>query len=171
MRGFVGKFHNRNRLQVFLALFTFSFCAWWSLHPLGFHLLDGISIVVVMLLGNVFPIGFPFNSAAGWHEAAFLVFNTGLPLLLFLGLRRSGLLYMSSACFFWGAYAFQNWFRYFWITVYRVPAYLFLSLSLVFVYLGLFYCLKNSESSDSYADCFAEFAEFDSKNGDLDEKD
>lgn len=167
MKKLVGIFHDKNRLQVYLTLIVFSFCAWWSLNPLGFHLLDGLNIAFVMMLGSIVDVIFPFNAAVGWSEVIFLLVNSIIPVTFYMIFSRNGSKFMASCVFFWVAYAFQNWFRFFHLSIYRIPAVIALCLCLLFLYVGLIACLKNSEGdeAENYMGCFDEIAALESENG------
>lgn len=166
MRKILGIYADRNRLQVFLALLAFSLCSYWTLQPQGFHLLDGINLVLVITLSPVVEIGFPFNSSAGMTEVLFLLFNSFLPIFLLVVFTRLGAVFMASSMFFWLAYACQCWFRFFWITVYRIPALIALVLAMFLLFTGLLKCLKSSEGqgSEAFSDSFVEIEKLE-KNG------
>lgn len=172
MKKLVGIFHDKNRLQVYMALIVFSFCAWWSLNPLGFHLLDGLNIAFIMMFGSIIDVIFPFNAAAGLAEVVFLIVGSILPVIFYVILSRNGSKFMASCVYFWVAYAFQNWFRFFHLTIHRIPAVIALCLCLSCLYVGLIACLKNSEGRDAenYSGCFAEIAAFENEKGEELEK-
>ncbi|MBU1107753.1 MAG: hypothetical protein KKB51_13860 [Candidatus Riflebacteria bacterium] len=140
-----GRFSNRNRLQVWFALIVFTICAWWTLNPLKFHLLDGMSVTIAIFTGAIIDFRFPFNSAAGVSEIVFLMLIVSLPAVLYIYFNKVGARYMASATFFWFAYAAQNCFRFFHATIYRIPALIMFILSLLLLVVGLLKCLQNSE--------------------------
>ncbi len=151
--------------RFFLALFVFSICSYWTLHPQSFHLLDGINLVLVITLSPVIEIGFPFNSTAGIREIIFLLFNSILPIFLLVVFTRLGAAFIASSMFFWIAYACQCWFRFFWITVYRIPALIALAAAMFLIFIGLLKCLKNSEgqAGEDFSDCFAEMEKLENR--------
>lgn len=156
-----GRYSDRNRLQIFFALLTFSFCSYWALYPHGFHLLDGFSIFVALLFGPILDLCFPFNITAGFAEIVFLLVNTGIPLLLFWLFKRSGSDYMSSLTIFWFAYASQMWFRFFHAVVFRTAATASFCLSLALLLIALISSFANAESSadPDFTACFDEMNE------------
>jgi len=160
-----GRYSDRNRLQIIFALLTFSFCSYWTLHPHGFHLLDGFTIFVALISGPLCDLNFPFNITAGFAEIVFLLVNTGIPLLLIWLFKRSGSDFMSSLTIFWCAYACQMWFRFFSAIIYRTPAILMFCLSLAFLFLALISCFANAESSadPDFTACFDEMNETEKK--------
>lgn len=145
MEKLAGRYSNRNRLQVCFALLIFTICAWWTLHPLQFHLLDGMSIAVALFAGAIIDFSFPFNSGAGANEILFLLLVASLPVVLCIYFNKVGARYMASATFFWFAYAAQNCYRFFHATIYRIPALIMFILSLLLLVVGLIKCLQNSE--------------------------
>ncbi|MFZ5951647.1 MAG: hypothetical protein ACOYXC_13135 [Candidatus Rifleibacteriota bacterium] len=153
-----GRFHDRNRLQVFFSLMVFTACSYWSFNPFGFHLLDGFTIFTALITGPVANFHVPFNITAGFPEIIFLLISSGVPLLIFWLFKRHGSDYMASLTIFWFAYACQLWFRFFHITVYRVPAAIMLCLSTILLFVGLISSLSDAEGSADrdFSSCFAE---------------
>ncbi|EKD81848.1 MAG: hypothetical protein ACD_39C01609G0001 [uncultured bacterium] len=145
MKALIGRYSNRNRIQVWFALILFTICAWWTLNPLQLHLLDGMSVTIAMFTGAVIDFSFPFNSAAGVSEIVFLLLIIAMPFILYVYFSKVGARYMASATFFWFAYAAQNCFRFFNATTYRTPALIMFILSLLLLVVGLLKCLYNSE--------------------------
>jgi len=159
MKSLVGLYGNRNRLQVWFSLLVFTLCAWWTLNPRSFHLLDGTSITLALMFGALFDFRFPFNVASAWPEAAFLMITVSIPFLLHVHFLRNGLKYMSALNLFWFAYAAQNCFRLLDAKIYRWPATLFFVLSLTLTVVALLKCLQNSETrfEDGFKDEIDEF--------------
>lgn len=144
---FAGKYRDKNRLQVYFALLVFTFCAYWALNPYGFHLLDGINILLTMLAGSIGGVNFPFNITAGNAELMLLFINSLLPVLVFWLFKKTGADFMAALTTFWFAYACQNWFRFFDVLVYRLPAAVMLCLSLILVMAGLVFSISSAEKS------------------------
>ncbi|MEW6710919.1 MAG: hypothetical protein AB1403_13920, partial [Candidatus Riflebacteria bacterium] len=78
-----GRFHDRNRLQVFFSLMIFTACSYWTLNPLGFHLLDGFTVFIALITGPVADFNIPLNITAGFAEIIFLLISSSVPLLIF----------------------------------------------------------------------------------------
>ncbi|PKL51352.1 MAG: hypothetical protein CVV42_00440 [Candidatus Riflebacteria bacterium HGW-Riflebacteria-2] len=168
MQSLVGLYGNRNRLQVWLSLVVFTLCAWWTLNPRSFHLLDGTSITIALMLGALFDFNFPFNVTSSWPDAAFLLVTVSVPFLLHVHFLRNGLKYMAALNIYWFAYAAQNCFRLLDAKIYRWPATLFFVLSLALTVVALIKCLQSSETrfEDGFKEEIDEF-EHDENGADL----
>ncbi|MBU1107356.1 MAG: hypothetical protein KKB51_11855 [Candidatus Riflebacteria bacterium] len=150
MNKLIGRYSNRNRLQVWFALIVFTICAWWNLHPLQFHLLDTTIFFSAAATEEFIRLFSPFHSIEGVSEIAILLMCVFVPTVLCIYFNKVGARYMASATFFWFAYAAQNGFRLFNGTIYRRPtlALIMFILSLLLLVIGLLKCLHNSEIAD-----------------------
>ncbi len=139
----IGRYSNRNRLQVWFALIVFSICAWWNLHPLQFHLLDTTFIFAIPIL-ELIELFLPLHSIEGGGEIVILLMSIFVPTVLYIYFNKVGAKYMASATFFWFAYAAQNGFRLFNGKIYLpdLSSIIFLS-SLLLLVIGLLKCLHN----------------------------
>jgi hypothetical protein len=162
MKSITGRYSKKNRFQIFVALFFFSFFAWWGLHPLNFHLLDGISLMIVTTIGQVIEMNVPFYFIQGWPEIIFLIFTTLIPVFLSYYFYKSESYFMTSLTLFYWAYVLQNWFRFFHFLIFRIPAMIFLCLSLLTLFIGLISCIKYSEN-EGFDNCNEILGETDQK--------
>ena len=142
----IGRYSNRNRLQVWLALIVFTICAWCNLHPLQFHLLDTATMVFSMPIAELIRLFLPFHSIEGGEEIVILLSSVFVPTVLYIYFNKFGAKYMASTTFFWFAYAAQNGFRLFNGKIYLPDlALIMFLLSLLLLVTGLLKCLHNSE--------------------------
>ncbi len=146
MNKLIGRYSNRNRLQVWFALIVFTFCAWWNLHPLQFHLLDTVTIAFSIPIAGLIELLVPFHSIECGDEIVILLSAVFLPTVLYIYFNKFGAKYMASTTFFWFAYAAQNVFRFFNGKIYLPDmALIMFLLSLLLLVTGLLKCLHNSE--------------------------
>lgn len=141
----IGRYSNRNRLQVWLALIVFTICAWGNLNPLQFHLLDGMMLLVIWTAGAIINSIYPVPHSV--LEIVFLLLVVSLPVVFYIYFTRVGAKYMASATFFWFAYLAEMGFRFFNGTIYRRQslAMIMFILSLLLLVIGLLKCLHYSE--------------------------
>ncbi len=146
MPSLIGLYKDRNRLQVWFSLVVFTLCAWWTLNPRNFHLLDGTSITLALLLGAVMDFRFPFNATASTPEAVFLLVTVCVPFLLHIHFSLAGNRYMRAMNVHWFAYAALNCFRLLDAKIYRGPAMFLYVLSLALTVIALIMSVQNSET-------------------------